>query len=136
MKTEIISTEYYFIKIDTSKNRAYFCVLARWQGIENFSNFLEQWEDIIEKLESNFTIVSDLRIMPIFSKDVEKLFAQIQEYLIANGLLHVAEVTAVDDIANLQITRISTRSNLPLNKFVTVEAAEKYLDGLVATLKE
>ena len=136
MKTEIISTEYYFIKIDTSKNRAYFCVLARWQGIENFSNFLEQWEEVVQKLESNFTITSDLRIMPIFSKDIEKLFAQVQEYLVNNGLLHVAEVAALDDISNLQITRISNRTHLPLNKFATLEEAEKYLDKLVATLKE
>ncbi len=135
MKIDFIKTKHYYIQIDNSKNRVYFSVLARWNGIEDFSNFFDQWKEIVEKLEPQFTITSDLRLMPILSKDIEKLFSQIQCYLIENGLFHVAEVVAMNDISNLQITRISNHSELPQNKFTNIEEAEEYLDKLIALTK-
>lgn len=66
--------------------------------------------------------------MPIVSKDLERLFTDIQLYSIENGLLHVAEIKAVNDIFNLQLERLSTRSNLPFSKFANPKEAENFLD--------
>ncbi len=132
MKTDFLKTDYYSFQIDKEKNRIYFAFIKKWKGIEDFPNFIENWEKVIDELQPNFTVNSDLRVMPILSKEVEILFSQLQYFVIDKGLFRVAEVIAMNDISYLQLSRISERSGLPQNKFRFVEEAEAYLDELVA----
>ncbi|WP_338791676.1 hypothetical protein V9L05_20200 [Bernardetia sp. Wsw4-3y2] len=134
MKTEVLKTEHYCIEVNLSKNRIYFAVLAKWSGIKDFENFEEVWIETAKRMKPNFTIHSDLRLMPKLNYDIEALFGRIQSYLIENGLIALAETAAVDDISNLQIHRLSERNQMPVNKFKTEEEAENYLDQLVANL--
>ncbi len=128
MKVDIAKTEYYHIQIDKTKNRAYFYVLAPWSGIEDFSTFFEEWKQAVELLETNFTILSDLRVMPILSKEIEALFSKTHNYFIEKGLFHVAEVAAINDISNIQIDRLENKNNIPKNMFPSLEQAEEYLN--------
>lgn len=135
MKTDFLKTDYYSFQIDKEKNRIYFAFLKKWNGIEDFSNFIEHWGKVIDELQPNFTVNSDLRLMPILSKEVEILFSQLHYFVMDRGLFRVAEVIAFNDLSYLQLSRISDRSALPQNKFRFVEEAEKYLDELVANLE-
>ena len=126
----IAQEEYYRIEVNKANNRLYFTALKNWIGINYFSHLEAQWKEGLSHLKANFTVLADIRLMPIISKALEKLFSEIQAYTIQNGVLHVAEVAAMNDISNLQLEQISNRSELPFSRFKTFEEAEKYLDKL------
>ena len=136
MKTDFLKTDYYSFQIDKEKNRIYFAFIKKWKGIEDFPDFIEHWEKVIDELQPNFTVNSDLRVMPILSKEVEILFSQLHYFVMDKGLFRVAEVISMNDISYLQLSRISERSELPQNKFRFVEDAEQYLDKLVISLEK
>ncbi|WP_375561018.1 hypothetical protein ACE193_00260 [Bernardetia sp. OM2101] len=135
MKINIAKNKYYHIEIDKTKNRAYFSILAVWNGIENFSTFFEEWKQAITELKNNFTILADLRMMPILSKEIENLFSQTHNYFVENGLFQVAEVAALNDISNLQIDRLENKNQIPKNTFPTIEQAEEYLNQQVKNIE-
>ncbi|WP_338791675.1 hypothetical protein [Bernardetia sp. MNP-M8] len=128
MKIDIAKTQYYHIQIDKTKNRAYFYVLAPWNGIEDFPTFFEEWKQAVESLETNFTILSDLKVMPILSKEIAALFSKTHNYFTEKGLFHVAEVAAINDISNIQIDRLEDKNKIPKNMFPSLEEAEEYLN--------
>lgn len=130
----IAQEEYYKIEINKTKNRLYFTALKNWIGIKNFPYFEAHWKEGVSHLKTNFTVLADLRLMPIISKELEKLFSEIQAYTIQNGVLYVAEIAALNDISNLQLEQISNRSELPFSKFTTFEGAEKFLDNLASQI--
>ncbi len=131
MKEIISKTPHYSLEIDILKKRAYFTVLNRWNGIEDFSTFNDSWYKAVQALQPSFTILADLRRMPILSKQVEGLFSEMHNYFMENGLFRVAEVASMNDISELQISRLEERNEITQNRFATIEAAEKYLDELV-----
>ncbi|AFM06131.1 hypothetical protein Fleli_3825 [Bernardetia litoralis DSM 6794] len=133
MKIHIAKTQYYHLQIDKEKNRIYFTILARWNGIEDFKKFFDEWKKGVDLLELNFTIHSDLRLMPKLSYEVENLFGEIQIFLVENGLLGLGEIPADNDISNLQVHRLSEKNKMPTNKFKTSKEVEKYLDELICT---
>ncbi len=66
--------------------------------------------------------------MPILSRYMVELFENMQEYVTRNGLCHIAEIVAENDIANLQMARMAERSQVPIKRFDSYELADKYLD--------
>ncbi len=136
MKIETCRKEYYSTHIDFEKNRMYFAALGHWRGVQDFEDFEQLWIDMSKKMKPNYTLCADLRLMPIFSREIEDLFSKIQKYLINNGLLNMAEVIPLNDISDLQFHRMSEKNKMPTNKFKTMEEAENYLDKLVANLNE
>ena len=66
--------------------------------------------------------------MPILSRQMVELFEQMQEYVTRNGLCHIAEIVAENDISNLQMARIAERSQVPMKRFQSYELANKFLD--------
>lgn len=135
MKAEISHSTCYSLTVNYSKNRVYFEVLQKWNGIDGFDRFAEEWKEIVSKITIDFTIVCDFRLMPLLSKPMETLLGQMQKYVTEHGLCHIAEITADNDISNLQIARISERSGVPLSRFKNKEQAEKYLDRFLKECK-
>lgn len=131
----ITNTDAYSLEVDIQKNRVYFCIRGHWNKDTQLDSFLADWKEAISYLQPNFTIISDVRTMLPHALAVEKIHEETQKYLIQNGLFKVAEVVAVNDIANLQSGRIAERSKLPMNKFHSFEEAENYLDKLVEERK-
>ncbi len=127
----LVKTDYYTISYNSDKNRLYFSVYGRWKSESLVPNFLTDWQEVVEKLKPNFTIISDARQMKPQSIKIEKLHQQAQKYLIENGLLHVAEIVSTNDIANFQACRIVEKTQMPNHKFTTLEKAEEYLDNLI-----
>jgi len=136
MKIEISDSIYYSLEVNYSKNRVYFSILQKWDGIEEFDTFAAEWKEIISKIKIDFTIVCDFRLMPLLSKPMEALFSQMQTYVIENGRCYIAELTAENDISNLQMARISERSNVPISRFKSKEQAEKFLDQFLEECKQ
>lgn len=132
---QITTTDAYSLEIDIEKNRVYFCIYGHWDNTTQLDSFLEDWKRAISHLQSDFTILSDIRTMLPHALAVEKIHEETQKYLIENGLFKVAEVVPINDIAHLQSSRIVERSNLPMNKFDCVEEAERYLDQVVKKLR-
>ncbi len=128
MKTQISENPYYRLEVDYSKNRVYLSILQKWNDTDDFSHFIEEWQEIISKITVDFTIICDFRLMPILSRHMVELFENMQEYVINNGLCHIAEITAENDISNLQLARISEHSNVPLKRFKNYQLADKFLD--------
>lgn len=131
----ITNKNAYSLEINKEKNRVYFCIRGHWDKTTDLNTFLSDWKETISHLQPNFTIISDVRTRLPHALSVEKLHEQAQKYLMKNGLLKVAEVVAVDDIANLQSCRISERSNFPIHNFHSFEEAENYLDDLIKEIE-
>lgn len=132
----ITEEEYYKIEINKSKNRLYFTALGEWIGMKNFLSFEFRWKEGMRHLQPNFTVLADIRLMPVISKDLQVLFEDVQLYTIKNGVLHVAEVAAINDIANHQLGQISTRSHLPCSRFATFARAETYLNKISTSIEQ
>ena len=134
-RKHIASTDVYSLEVDIEKNRVYFCIRGHWDKNTPLENYLDEWEKTISCLQPNFTIISDIHTMLPHALVVEKVHEQVQKFLIEKGLYKVAEVASINDIADLQASRVAQRSKLPVNKFSTFEEAEKYLDRLVEDLE-
>jgi hypothetical protein len=132
MKTQISESHYYTLHANYPKNRVYLIILKewdkKWDESDEFSNFSSEWEEIISKITREFTIICDFRLMPILSRQTVDLFEQMQEYVRRNGLCYIAEITAENDISNLQMARIAERSQVPMKRFQSYELADKFLD--------
>lgn len=130
LKTKISkhSCSCYNLEVDYSKNRAYLVILKKWDDSHEFCDFSAEWEEIIRHIKVDFTIICDFRLMPILSRPMVELFENMQEYVNKNGLCHIAEIVAENDISNLQMARIAERSGVPLKRFQSDELADKYLD--------
>ena len=113
-----------------------FTTLKGWEGIQDFEGFEKLWIDMSHQLKPNYTVCADLRLMPIFSRNVEDLFSRIQRYTMQNGLLKMAEVVAMNDISDLQFHRMSSKNDMPTDKFKTVEEADKHLDELIEAIED
>jgi len=131
MKIILIENQYYKIYTDPTKNRIYFSVVGSIKDINAIPCFVEDWKKAISEVEINFTVLSDVRAMGMQSKTVAKLQECIQSYLIQKGISEVAEVMAINDIADLQSSHIVERSGMPTTKFASVEEAENYLNKIV-----
>lgn len=128
MKKKVSDNPYYSLEVDYSKNRVYLTILKKWREEEDFSSFIEEWQEVISKITIDFTLICDFRLMPVLSVQMVELFEGMQEYVTRNGLCHLAEIGAEDDIPNLQLARISERSKVPMKRFKTFELADRYLD--------
>ncbi|WP_375560371.1 hypothetical protein ACE193_22135 [Bernardetia sp. OM2101] len=131
MKAILIDNQYYKLHTDPTKNRIYFSITGSIKDINVIPYFVEDWKKAISEVSTNFTVLSDVRAMGIQSKTVEKLHESIQSYLMQKGISKVAEVIAINDIADLQATHIVQRSGIHTKKFKNVEQAENYLDKIV-----
>lgn len=136
MKVKIIDRNIYMISIDKIKNRVYFQLHREQWKLKDMDSFLLDWKEVIPQMQVNFTILSDIRNMPIQSPKLDKSHEEIQKYVTENGLLRVARVLPNDDIVNLQFGRIAERSSIPNNIFYNVEEAEKYLDQIVKEFED
>lgn len=131
MKTQICQKEYYSIDIDIEKNRIYFTILGGWKGIQDFEGFEQLWIDTSRQMQPHYTICSDVRLMPMCSHEIEDLFSKIQQFLIKDGLLNIAEIMAINEISYMQLHRMSEKNKMPTSKFKTLEEAEIYLDRMI-----
>ncbi len=131
-KVVIAEKKCYHISVDFSKNRIYLVIKEKWLNIEDLEDFQLYWEQVVEQVVPNFTIHADLRLMNILSKEIEELFLSMRLYSVGKGLLHTAEIAAVDDIANLQVEKIANHSKFPFTRFKTPELAEEFLDQLTS----
>ena len=131
MKTILIENQYYKIYTDPTKNRIYFSVVGSIKDINAIPYFIEDWKKAISEVQNNFTVLSDVHAMDMHSKTVAKLQESVQSYLIQKGISEVAEVIAINDIADLQSSHIVERSGILTTKFKSVEEAEEYLDTLL-----
>jgi hypothetical protein len=128
MKKQISQNPYYNLEVDYSKNRIYLSILKKWNDEDDFCDFSKEWQEIISQITMDFTIICDFRLMPILSRHMVELFGDMQEYVTRNGLCHLAEIGAENDISNLQMARIAERSGIPMKRFQNYELADKYLD--------
>ncbi len=131
-KVLIAQEKCYQISVDVSKNRMYLTIVERWLDIHDLDTFQASWREGVEQLTTNFTICADFRKMAVVTKELESIFSIMQLYSVEKGVLHAAEIAAINDIANLQVQQISGRSVLPFTRFKTVEEAEQFLDRLQA----
>ena len=136
MKLIIREHKYYRLYVKPFKNRIYFTILGSIREVEDIPLFAEDWKRAVSKVKKNFTILSDVRLMGILGRKVEKVCQEIQGDLIEKGVCDVAEVHSVNDIADLQASHLAERSGLPTTKFESVEEAEIYLNAVADELKK
>lgn len=134
MNISIIENQDYTLEVNTLKNRIYFKVRGTLKS-ENVPYFAAHWKKAVEKVEPNFTVLVDCRIMQIQEKKMEKIHEEVQKYLIENKLLQIAQVVAMNDIADLQFNHIVERSEVPIKKFKSIEVAEIYLNEITEKRK-
>jgi hypothetical protein len=133
MKNVLIENQYYKIHTDPIKNRVYFSITGSIKDINAIPHFVEDWQKAILEVQTNFTILSDVRAMGIQAKTVAKLHESIQSDLMQKGVSEVAEVISISDIADLQSSHTAQRSGITTKKFKSVEQAEYYLDKILVT---
>ena len=135
-KVIVADEKCYRISVDVSKNRMYLVIIEKWIKEVDLEDFQKNWIKGVEQLIPDFTIHSDVRKMAVVSNELAQVFANMQLYSVEKGLLHAAEIAAINDIANLQVQQMSKRSDLPFSRFKTPEQAENFLDKLQSTQEQ
>ncbi len=127
-----MSNSYYSLAINTEKNRAYSIIKGSCKDLSAVLEYKKGWEKAIENgfLLESFTVLADARLMGHMSLEIEQVHQKIQAYLLEKGMKAVAQLASINDIANMQVARTTTRSNTPITAFVTLEEAENYLDTI------
>ncbi|WP_338762725.1 hypothetical protein WAF17_18175 [Bernardetia sp. ABR2-2B] len=136
MNITIKENQHYKLYTNSTKNRIYFSIIGKIQDESQIPCFVEDWKRAISQVSTNFTVLSDIRLMNLQSKKIEKLHEKVQSFLTENGLLETAEVMAMNDIADLQASQMVEHSGMPTKKFQSIEEAESYLDTVVASLNK
>lgn len=136
MKITIKENQHYKLYTNSTKNRIYFSMVGKVQDESQIPYFIEDWKRAIAQVSTNFTILSDIRLMDLQGKTIEKLHKKVQSFLTENGLLETAEVMPMNDIADLQASQMVEHSGMPTTKFRSIEEAENYLDTIVASFNK
>ncbi|WP_338790404.1 hypothetical protein V9L05_02950 [Bernardetia sp. Wsw4-3y2] len=136
MKITIEENQHYKLYISSTKNRIYFSMVGKLQDENQIPCFIEDWKRAIAQVTTNFTVLSDIRLIDLQGKKIEKLHEKVQSFLTENGLLETAEVMPMNDIADLQANQMVERSGMPTTKFRSIEEAENYLDTIVASFNK
>lgn len=126
---QIATTEYYDIKVDESKNRAYLVLRKFRAKPEGYKNYLEDWKKAYKHLERGFSVCVDSKEVLAFPKEVQPIHEAAQRMSLEMGLGAVAEVIPKDQVMSMQIEMISQKTMMPKNKFATVEEADQWLDA-------
>ena len=106
------------------------------KDIDSIPSFVENWQTVVARVQDNFIVLSDVRAMGIQGRKIEKLHEKVQSFLTKKEVSEVAEVVAMNDIADLQFSQIVKRSGITNTRFKDIKTAEQYLDTVVATLKK
>lgn len=131
MKTVVATTKAYDLLADTNKNRIYLTIHGFWPGVDTAANYVADWEKALKLVKPGFTVLTDVRTMVTHPAEViQGLHIPAQKLIVEHGLLRTVEVVPANIIAEMQIDRISKVSEMPKDKYSSIEEAEAYLDQL------
>jgi len=126
---EIIATnQYYEIRFDAKKNRAYLRGTGFWTT-EIAQQYIADTIKYLRLVKPGFTIVSDVRELLTQKQEVQAIIEQSQKLGMASGLFKAASVVPKDFITEFQLDTMSQNTNAPKGKFASVIDAEIWLDN-------
>jgi len=123
----IAENEQYSLKVDITKNRAFLKINGFWRNKEDIPAYLNDWDETINKLSSDFTLLTDATEMAIHPGDVRDVHSKAQEKIVKAGVKKVAELHT-ENVAVMQLDSVSNESGMPKKNFNHKEEAIEWLD--------
>ncbi|MEM9324282.1 MAG: hypothetical protein AAGA85_01440 [Bacteroidota bacterium] len=124
-----IVNDFYEIRVDASRNRAFLILKGFWRKKEDVPNYISDFMELCAPLERGFTIVTDLRQFKPPSQEVAPLHAEVQRRLMDMGLARVAEVVSAS-LVKLAADKYSKDSGMSKIVVGSIEEAEAALDKM------
>jgi len=123
----IAENEQYSLKVDITKNRAFLKINGFWRNKEDIPAYLNDWDETINKLSSDFTLLTDATEMAIHPGDVRDVHSKAQEKIVKAGVKKVAELHT-ENVAVMQLDSVSDESGMPKKNFNQKEEAIQWLN--------
>ncbi len=123
-----VINEFYEIRINSEKNRAYLTLKGFWRKKEDVPNYVSDFVSVVAPLQAGFTIVTDLREFKPPSQEVAPVHAEVQAALMEKGLARVAEVVS-KSLVKLAADKYSKESGMSKVVVGSIEEAEAALDA-------
>lgn len=124
----IAENTQYSLKVDITKNRAFLKINGFWRKKEDIPGYLQDWDEAINKLAKDFTLLTDATEMTIHPGDVRDVHSKAQEKIIKAGVKKVAELHS-KNVSIMQLDGVSRDSGMPKKNFTDKEDAMKWLDA-------
>lgn len=128
MKRVIAETVNYTISLDGEINRLYLTLRGFWTDPSVTPDYVKNIVLAIERLNSPFTALVDVREMLTPEHLVKNLHIEAQRLAIAAGLSRSAEVFPKGISRELELESYSRESRLLRRGFKSIEEAERWLD--------
>ena len=129
MNDLIAKTDFYTVKINKLKNRAYLIFTGFCSKPSDMPNFLDDIKKAAHGLRQGFTLLTDVTKIKTPPKEVAELHVKSQEIWIASGLSKTAEILPDTMVAKLALDRWSKTSGMEKECFDDKNEAEAWLDG-------
>lgn len=121
------STELYDLSYDEIKNRIYFTMKGFCPSTDNIPQLLNQWKEVYESTEPNFTLLEDFSTLKTMPSEVYKLVVKLHLQLIRQNLAKIAIILPKKSDAFGQVKDITKLAILPFSTFESMSNAEKWL---------
>jgi hypothetical protein len=124
----IASTDFYFIAVDTQKNRLYITIKGgTWIDPKQVPKWLDDLAVALKLLSPGFTELIDWSQMTgILLTDY---ITEAQKQTMKAGLRKAARLHSKKSFAKLQLDTISEKTGFPVQSFFDHKACEDWLDG-------
>ncbi|WP_375579727.1 hypothetical protein ABWH96_01215 [Marivirga tractuosa] len=123
----IAENEQYSLKVDITKNRAFLKINGFWRNKEDIPGYLQDWDEAINKLSKDFTLLTDATEMAIHPGDVRDVHSKAQEKIVTAGVKKVAELHT-ENVSIMQLDSVSKESGMPKKNFNKEEEAINWLN--------
>lgn len=124
----IAENEQYSLKVDITRNRAFLKINGFWRNKADIPGYLQDWDEAINKLTKDFTLLTDATEMTIHPGDVRDVHSKAQDKIIKAGVKKVAELHE-KSVSIMQLDGVSRESGMPKKNFTDRGEAIKWLDA-------
>ncbi len=125
----IAKNDFYEINVNSEKNRIYLTIKGFWKDPSQVPEYIDNWSQVVEMVQTGFTIVSDVKEMKPPSTSVVPLHESAQKMLVDAGLDRTAEIVGDAVLLEIQLKRLADSSSMKRAEFENLEAAEAWLDS-------
>jgi len=107
----IAKTSYYMFEVDPDINRLFITISGFWENAGIAPNILNDIDLALDKVRPGFTNLVDTTQFKNPPKEVQELFARVQQRIVARGIRKNAEVVS-SAFVELNLEEVAAKSEM------------------------
>lgn len=128
-KLIIISRERYEIKYNEEQNHIHSEYYGVWKKSTEIPEFENDWNNLLNNVKPDFTLLSDLSTFRQPSEEIRKLLIDNEKLLLNKGLKSASEVYKSLTLKTIsEVISIESGLNKKKKQFVSIKNAQKWIN--------